>query len=250
METVQRRRLPAAPAAGGRSQPSPTGPPTLPRPCLRGEGSHGQGQDDSCGEEIRRCTMGHHDLFQRPGLRSPRRPVLSPPSAPGRGLRHHRQRHPVRGLRRPDPHQVPDTRLRPVRSRLRLRQRPHHQYRRLRYARLPASVAASLASAFRQTGNALGVAVVGAVLASRIDPGAYADTYPTASHPAWWIIAGCSLTVLVVGQLTATGSAQRNGLPDAPTARTAHPRRPESDNAPEGVWRAKGRWAWRAANYR
>lgn len=30
----------------------------------------------------------------------------------------------------------------------------------------------------------------------------------------------------------------------------ARPRRPESGTAPGGVWRAKGRWAWRAANYR
>ncbi|MEV1173896.1 hypothetical protein [Nonomuraea sp. NPDC049784] len=68
-----------------------------------------------------------------------------------------------------------------------------------------AGVASSLVSTFRQTGSALGVAVIGAVLASRIDVGAYT----AAARPAWWIIAGCGLTVLIVGQLTNTRRAQR-----------------------------------------
>ncbi|MFB7493194.1 MFS transporter [Streptomyces sp. NPDC056161] len=67
-----------------------------------------------------------------------------------------------------------------------------------------AGVASSLASTFRQTGTALGVAVIGAVLASGIRPDDYPGSYPDAAHPALWIITGCGLTILLVGQLTNT----------------------------------------------
>ncbi|GLZ11654.1 MFS transporter [Actinomadura sp. NBRC 104425] len=78
-----------------------------------------------------------------------------------------------------------------------------------------AGVASSLASTCRQTGSALGVAVIGAVLASRIDPGAYADTFTAAARPAWWVIAGCGLAVLTVGWFTASGRTPPRPAPDA-----------------------------------
>ncbi|MET4922183.1 MFS transporter [Streptomyces sp. PSRA5] len=81
-------------------------------------------------------------------------------------------------------------------------------------------VAAAVASTSRQIGTTLGVAVIGAVLAAgaaaavthrgAVDDAAFAD----ASRPAWWIITGLGVSVLVVGALTsgkwALDTARRN----------------------------------------
>ncbi|KIF74347.1 MFS transporter [Streptomyces sp. 150FB] len=80
--------------------------------------------------------------------------------------------------------------------------------------RSQAGVAASVASTSRQIGQTLGVAVVGAVLASRIVTSSYSATFAHAAQPAWWIITGAGVAVLLVGLLTsgrwATGTALRN----------------------------------------
>ncbi|MFF4367312.1 MFS transporter [Streptomyces sp. NPDC001594] len=65
--------------------------------------------------------------------------------------------------------------------------------------RSQAGVAAAVASTSRQTGGALGVAVIGAVLAAGTSGGA---DFATATRPAWWIITGCAVLVLVVGAVT------------------------------------------------
>ncbi|WP_327367329.1 MFS transporter [Streptomyces sp. NBC_01217] len=85
--------------------------------------------------------------------------------------------------------------------------------------RAQAGVAAAIASTSRQTGGTLGVAVIGAVLAAGVagtgSPrgASYAAAFVDASKPAWWILAGCGLCVLVVGALTsgpwARGTARR-----------------------------------------
>lgn len=79
--------------------------------------------------------------------------------------------------------------------------------------RAQAGVAAAVASTSRQIGNTLGVAVVGAVLASGVGASAYRDAFVSAARPGWWIIAGCGLAVLVLGALTsgrwARGTAER-----------------------------------------
>ncbi|MDQ0809057.1 EmrB/QacA subfamily drug resistance transporter [Streptomyces sp. B3I7] len=62
-----------------------------------------------------------------------------------------------------------------------------------------AGVAAAIAATGRQVGAALGIAVTGAVLAAGSRAG------------AWWIIAGCGLTVLVVSPLT---TSPRAAAPD------------------------------------
>jgi EmrB/QacA subfamily drug resistance transporter len=71
-----------------------------------------------------------------------------------------------------------------------------------------AGVAAAVASTSRQVGTALGVAVVGTVYTSRL-----ADGRLSAAHAGWWIVAGCTLLVLVVGWFSsgrrALGSAER-----------------------------------------
>ncbi|MFJ2896058.1 MFS transporter [Streptomyces sp. NPDC087218] len=74
--------------------------------------------------------------------------------------------------------------------------------------RAQAGVAAAVASTSRQIGGTLGVAVIGAVLAAGVagtgSPrgAAYAAAFAEASRPAWWIIGGCGLCVLLVGALT------------------------------------------------
>ncbi|MCX4233486.1 MFS transporter [Streptomyces sp. NPDC020707] len=79
--------------------------------------------------------------------------------------------------------------------------------------RAQAGVAAAVASTSRQIGQTLGVAVIGAVLASGVGASSYRDSFVSAARPAWWIIAGCGLAVLVVGGLSsgrwARGTAAR-----------------------------------------
>ncbi|MFI5803316.1 MFS transporter [Streptomyces sp. NPDC051561] len=79
--------------------------------------------------------------------------------------------------------------------------------------RAQAGVAAAVASTSRQVGSTLGVAVIGAVIAAGVSGASYADGFVDASIPAWWIIAGCGLIVLLVGALTsgkwAQGTARR-----------------------------------------
>ncbi|MER6841708.1 MFS transporter [Streptomyces platensis] len=68
--------------------------------------------------------------------------------------------------------------------------------------RTQAGVAAAVASTSRQVGQSLGVAVIGAVLASGAHATATADAFLAAGRPAWWIIAGCGAAVLLLGALT------------------------------------------------
>lgn len=83
--------------------------------------------------------------------------------------------------------------------------------------RSQAGVAAAIASTSRQTGGTLGVAVVGSVLASGMGHGA---DFAEATGPAWWIITGCGLIVLVVGAATSGPWARATA---ARTARTLDP---------------------------
>lgn len=75
--------------------------------------------------------------------------------------------------------------------------------------RTQAGVAAAVASTSRQLGQTLGVAVVGAVLASGIGSYPYREVFVTAARPGWWILAGCGLAVLVLGLLTSGPWARR-----------------------------------------
>ncbi|MEU5597439.1 MFS transporter [Streptomyces sp. NPDC020298] len=68
--------------------------------------------------------------------------------------------------------------------------------------RAQAGVAAAVASTSRQLGQTLGVAVIGAVLASGIGSSPYRTAFVAAARPAWWILAACGLAVLAVGALT------------------------------------------------
>lgn len=68
--------------------------------------------------------------------------------------------------------------------------------------RAQAGVAAAVASTSRQLGQTLGVAVVGAVLATGVSASSYRDTFVSAARPGWWILAACGLAVLVLGAVT------------------------------------------------
>ncbi|WP_338778616.1 MFS transporter [Streptomyces sp. DG1A-41] len=79
--------------------------------------------------------------------------------------------------------------------------------------RTQAGVAAAVASTSRQLGQTLGVAVVGAVLASGVGASSYREMFVSAARPGWWIIAACGFAVLALGAVTsgrwARGTAER-----------------------------------------
>jgi EmrB/QacA subfamily drug resistance transporter len=79
-----------------------------------------------------------------------------------------------------------------------------------------AGVAAAIASTSRQIGGALGVAVVGTVLNSRPGGASARVAFDAVSAPAWSIVAGCGLVVLVLGIVTTSRWAT------ATTARTSY----------------------------
>ena len=64
--------------------------------------------------------------------------------------------------------------------------------------RAQAGVAAAIASTSRQVGQTLGVAVVGAIVTSRVH-GSVHSGLAAASHLGWWAMVGCGGMVLVLG---------------------------------------------------
>jgi EmrB/QacA subfamily drug resistance transporter len=77
-----------------------------------------------------------------------------------------------------------------------------------------AGVAAGIASTSRQVGQSLGVAVAGSILAGRLH-GPASTGFVAASHPAWYVLAGCGVIVAVLGLVTTSRWGQ------ATAARTA-----------------------------
>jgi EmrB/QacA subfamily drug resistance transporter len=74
-----------------------------------------------------------------------------------------------------------------------------------------AGVAAALATTSRQFGQAFGVAVVGAIVASQA--GAAAETeLAAASHPAWWTLTALGGLVLVLGVVATSSRAKRSAV--------------------------------------
>ncbi|HEU5266918.1 MAG TPA: MFS transporter [Jatrophihabitans sp.] len=71
-----------------------------------------------------------------------------------------------------------------------------------------AGVAAAIASTSRQVGAALGVAVVGTVLATGVSGSLHSD-FVAASQAGWWIIAGCGVAVFVLAVITTSRPALR-----------------------------------------
>jgi apolipoprotein N-acyltransferase len=78
-----------------------------------------------------------------------------------------------------------------------------------------AGVAAAIATTSRQFGQAIGVAIVGAIVAST--GGAWtAAALSSATHPAWWTLTALGAVVLVLGVLAtgrrATDSARQTAV--------------------------------------
>jgi EmrB/QacA subfamily drug resistance transporter len=81
--------------------------------------------------------------------------------------------------------------------------------------RAQAGVASAIASTSRQIGATLGVAVVGALVTSKVGAvsGGVNMDFALASRAGWWVLAGCGAAVLVLGTIAtskrALASAQR-----------------------------------------
>jgi EmrB/QacA subfamily drug resistance transporter len=68
--------------------------------------------------------------------------------------------------------------------------------------RAQAGVAAAIATTSRQVGQTLGVAVVGAIVASHAGA-----SLTAASHPAWWLLVACGAAILALGLAATTRRA-------------------------------------------
>jgi EmrB/QacA subfamily drug resistance transporter len=90
-----------------------------------------------------------------------------------------------------------------------------------------AGVAAAVASTSRQVGMTLGVAVIGAIAGGGVT-GAIGHDFATATHPAWWTMAGFGGAILVIGLLTTTRWADE-------TARRTAERFREAGYEPDSV---------------
>ncbi len=75
--------------------------------------------------------------------------------------------------------------------------------------RAQAGVASAIASTSRQIGSTLGVAVVGALLTSRLH-GSVQTSFSTASHAGWWTLVGCGAVVLALGVVATTRRAKES----------------------------------------
>ena len=87
-----------------------------------------------------------------------------------------------------------------------------------------AGVAAAIATTSRQFGQAIGVAVVGAIVASSA-AGSTEAGLSSATHPAWWTLTGLGAVMLALGLLAtgsrAAGSARRIAIELNPEALAA-----------------------------
>jgi EmrB/QacA subfamily drug resistance transporter len=87
--------------------------------------------------------------------------------------------------------------------------------------RAQAGVAAAIATTSRQFGQALGVAVIGAIVASGVG-GSVREDLASASHPGWWTLTACGGVVLLLGLRATSGRAR------ASARRTASELNPEA----------------------
>jgi MFS family permease len=93
-----------------------------------------------------------------------------------------------------------------------------------------AGVAAAVASTTRQLGSALGVAIIGSVIADHVTQVAAGPAFTSAQRVSWAIIALCGLIALCVGGLTTGAWGRRKAKANA--ARMEESSRLEDDRAP------------------
>jgi EmrB/QacA subfamily drug resistance transporter len=93
-----------------------------------------------------------------------------------------------------------------------------------------AGVAGAVASTTRQLGSALGVAIIGSVIASHVTHIVAGPAFTSASRVSWAIIAFCGLTMLGVGSVTTGAWGRRQAKANA--ARMEARSRLEEDRAP------------------
>ena len=79
--------------------------------------------------------------------------------------------------------------------------------------RAQAGVAAGLASTSRQVGQSLGVALAGSLAGAAT--GVAGTGFAEATHPVWWLVAGCGVAVLAAGVITTSSWAARTTLTTA-----------------------------------
>ncbi|MEK6440506.1 MFS transporter [Pseudonocardia sp. T1-2H] len=79
-----------------------------------------------------------------------------------------------------------------------------------------AGVASAVASTSRQVGTALGVAIIGSVVTSRVT-GPLGTGLAGASHVGWAIVVGCGVAIMILGLLTTTRAARRTAEETAAT---------------------------------
>jgi hypothetical protein len=87
--------------------------------------------------------------------------------------------------------------------------------------RAQAGVASAIATTSRQFGQTLGVAVVGAIVTSRVGASVHANL-SSASPPGWWTLTACGGVVLLLGLVATTSRAK------ASARRTAAALNPEA----------------------
>jgi MFS family permease len=100
-----------------------------------------------------------------------------------------------------------------------------------------AGVAAAVASTSRQIGITLGVAVLGAIAGGTLS-GNLGPSFAQATRPAWFVIAGVGVVMLVIGALTTTRWARATA---ARTARAASDRGRGLPLTPQAADRAGSR---------
>jgi EmrB/QacA subfamily drug resistance transporter len=94
-----------------------------------------------------------------------------------------------------------------------------------------AGVAAGVASTTRQLGSALGVAIIGSVIADHVTNVAAGPAFTSAARISWAIIAVCGLLMVVVGGLTTGEWGRRRAKANAARMEAAASRL-EEDRAP------------------
>jgi predicted MFS family arabinose efflux permease len=97
-----------------------------------------------------------------------------------------------------------------------------------------AGVATSLASAGRQTGTTLGVAIAGTIVGSALARGG--TVFTSAEHGVWWLVFGLGVGILVLGLLStgrwASATAGRAAALFEEVDRGASPARPDDRFVP------------------